>query len=521
MSDPAGTTSFGYDTRGRLVNKVSTVNTVNYPISRVYSPANRLESITYPSDRDFDLIRNSNNQKVQKVETTYRDTTKILMDNMSYNPFGGPKAMDTGAGGSVENQSGECNCLEQINPGEMMEQIYSYDNNGNLINIAATNTSWLSQGLNYDALNRLETASGVYGAISYTYDGVGNRQTRTVDAQTDNYGYVAGTNRLNQITGPNAAAFSYDENGNITDIDARTFIYNQNNRLVRVEEGLDILGEYTYNGLGQRAIKEVDGVITVFHYDFDGNIIAESLSDGTMTAEYLYMGGSRLAKVDVNTEALYYYSNNYLGTPLLLTDDTGKVVWDTDYKPFGEATVSPISNVENNFRFAGQYFDEETGLHYNYHRYYDPKIGRYLTPDPIGLLGGINLYAYAGNNPINAIDPLGLASVRSDHAALHQLLLAGKYNEAAQLASLLGIGFSAFITKYYYEGDSSIWDDIEREVPDSAVGDALKTRLERHEHCRLLYEVCIEMDWSGDCSTCLSNCEVQGAWPFHMCDACN
>ncbi|UCF93363.1 MAG: RHS domain-containing protein, partial [Desulfobacterales bacterium] len=106
--------------------------------------------------------------------------------------------------------------------------------------------------------------------------------------------------------------------------------------------------------------------------------------------------------------AVYYYLNNYLGTPLLLTDSQGQVVWDADYRPFGEAQVPAGWQVTNNFRFAGQYYDQETGLHYNYHRYYDPKTGRYLTPDPIGLLGGINLYSYVDNNPINYFDANGL-----------------------------------------------------------------------------------------------------------------
>jgi RHS repeat-associated protein len=70
---------------------------------------------------------------------------------------------------------------------------------------------------------------------------------------------------------------------------------------------------------------------------------------------------------------------------------------------------SPLGGVRIRI-LAGQYFDQETGLHYNYHRYYDPATGRYLTPDPIGLTGGINLYAYANIDPINAIDPLGLFS---------------------------------------------------------------------------------------------------------------
>ena len=86
------------------------------------------------------------------------------------------------------------------------------------------------------------------------------------------------------------------------------------------------------------------------------------------------------------------------------------MVWQAAYLPYGEAQVQ-TNTVVNNLRFPGQYFDAETGLHYNWHRYYDPVTGRYISADPIGLAGGLNLYAYVGGNPINAIDPWGLASV--------------------------------------------------------------------------------------------------------------
>jgi RHS repeat-associated protein len=76
--------------------------------------------------------------------------------------------------------------------------------------------------------------------------------------------------------------------------------------------------------------------------------------------------------------------------------------------PFGQADVI-VGTVDNNLRFAGQYYDAETGLHYNYHRYYDPKIGRYLRADPIGLAGGFNLYTFVNNNPGRYIDKMGLA----------------------------------------------------------------------------------------------------------------
>jgi RHS repeat-associated protein len=93
-----------------------------------------------------------------------------------------------------------------------------------------------------------------------------------------------------------------------------------------------------------------------------------------------------------------------------MTDASGTVVWDADYKPFGEVTIT-LSTITNNLRFPGQYFDAETGTHYNYYRDYNPSIGRYVEADPLGIEKGINhLYAYVANNPLNITDPLGLGS---------------------------------------------------------------------------------------------------------------
>jgi len=376
MTDPSGETTFSYDARGRLAHKTSTILGQSYPLDTTYSPGTRVMRVTYPTRRTTHYTRDTMG-RMEGLSTTFNENTVTLINNMTYNPFGSPKGLSTGSGGVVNNHSGECGCIERANPGEQMERIYTYDSNRNLIDIHAPNLPWYNQTFTYDALNRLISAEGRYGSISYTYDEVGNRLTQTVNGDTENYTYLPGTNKLDHITGDNPTSFAYDANGNSTGIGNKTLIYNQNNRLIRVEEDNLALGEYTYNGLGQRVTKTVDGVTTIFHYDLNGKLIAESLSDGTMTAEYLYMGKIRIAKMDGSTGNIYYYLNDRLGTPQLMTDDTGTIVWEASYKPFGDATVNPKSTVVNHFRLPGQYYDEETGLHYNYFRYYDSGTGRY------------------------------------------------------------------------------------------------------------------------------------------------
>lgn len=103
----------------------------------------------------------------------------------------------------------------------------------------------------------------------------------------------------------------------------------------------------------------------------------------------------------------HYLHTDHLGAVIKATDQEKAVAWSADRKPFGELTITTEA-IENPLRFPGQYYDEESGLHYNYFRYYDPATGRYITSDPIGLEGGLNTYGYVGGNPIRFRDLKGL-----------------------------------------------------------------------------------------------------------------
>lgn len=129
-----------------------------------------------------------------------------------------------------------------------------------------------------------------------------------------------------------------------------------------------------------------------------------AVSDGNYTVERSVIVAVKAIKA---SSGMYFYHNDHLGTPQVMTDENANIVWRAEYKPFGGADIT-VETITNNIRFAGQYYDQETGLHYNYFRDYDPSLGRYLQSDPMGLYDGVNTYAYVGNNPLMYIDPYGL-----------------------------------------------------------------------------------------------------------------
>jgi RHS repeat-associated protein len=122
-----------------------------------------------------------------------------------------------------------------------------------------------------------------------------------------------------------------------------------------------------------------------------------------------------VANVDTSTPNLYFVQADHLDRPIKMTDGTETIVWDAVYKPFGDV-YSISGTAGSNLRFPGQYFLIEDGLHYNWYRHYDPTLGRYLQPDPLGFVDGPSVYSYVHDSPIGLADPDGLEPRRKKTA---------------------------------------------------------------------------------------------------------
>ncbi|AVT03669.1 hypothetical protein C8242_14565 [Paracidovorax avenae] len=348
----------------------------------------------------------------------------------------------------------------------VLERAYAYDATGQLV--ARADTLRGRQDFRYDLTGRILAALPAQGSALarelFAFDSAGNlldaneaqMQRQQAGQGTPQQGLgVVGDNRLRFYRDLH---FEYDVRGNVTKrtrgnrkaghhetIELR---WNADHQLVEstnTRHGVTQATRYAYDALGRRVTKSDRFGST--HYLWDGDLMVHSQRGGRGSL-FIYEPDSfvPLATIQGTAEEqhTYWYHCDQIGAPLELTDVQGQIAWAVDYKVRGEAALRAVPKsatgthgmpeqqrkghgpeadelglgstlagrfalplVEQPFRFQGQQFDEETGLHYNRFRYYEPRTGSFISQDPIGLIGGVNLFQYAVS-PHNWIDPLGL-----------------------------------------------------------------------------------------------------------------
>ncbi|MCF8029330.1 MAG: PQQ-binding-like beta-propeller repeat protein [Desulfohalobiaceae bacterium] len=403
-----GTTSgsYSYDAFGRRTN--STVDYGPFQLSHgtTYTESGRRKSLTYPDGSTYEYSYNEAN-RLQSMDLP--DSGQITWSEYEWRR---PTKVHLPGGASKNFDLDPLQRIKEITSSDpagntILHRKYDYDQAGNII---SEKTGEGRHDYDYDPLDRLTKAENpALPDEEYSYDAVGNRLTSADTNGTWSY------NANNELLSYNNATCSFDDNGNmvkrVVHGQETRYIYNANNRLVRVEDGSgDVIAEYYYDPFGRRLWKEVNGERTYFHYCEQG-LIAEYDDQGDPIRFYGYKPGSSWTTDPLflrKDGSYYFYHNDHLGTPQKLTARNGRVVWSTRYASFG-GTQLVAQEIKNPLRFPGQYYDRETGLHYNYHRYYDPQVGRYLREDPLLFLGGnINLYTYCNNNSFINSDSYGL-----------------------------------------------------------------------------------------------------------------
>lgn len=456
---PDGTEkAFGYNAVG---NKTSLTDQNGKTTNFTYDKTNQLLAKTYSDGSQATIIYDAAGQVVNVTDTdssityTYDDNGRVIQVNQngkiisySYDTAGNRASMTTPEGEvvtygydtanlmtSVQLSNGkgityEYDSLYRLSRKDYTGNAYStfaYDAEGRVLDInhfMPDGTSIYSQNNVYSGSGTLLQKSTNIGQTLYTYD----QQYRTTNVdhpiQPDEiFTYDSASNRLtsidytdwtynnrNQLTGYDSITYTYDANGNTltkTDLFGTTsYTHDHENRLVRADLADGSFAEYKYDALGRRIEKNVNGTVTSYLYDGIW-LLAEYDDTGQLVRNYFRGAADSNVSFMSDASGTYFYHHDHLGTPVKITAEGGAVVWDARYQVFGNSTIV-TGSIQNNIRFPGQYYDAETGLHYNYYRTYDPNTGRYIQEDLIGLLGGTNLYPYAAANPVNGIDYFGL-----------------------------------------------------------------------------------------------------------------
>jgi RHS repeat-associated protein len=375
ITDSSGSTAWLYDAHGRAVQKQQTIGAIVLTTKYTYDGQGRLIQTTYPSGRQVGYAYDA----AGRVKAITVDGQSLL-SGIGYRPFG------AAAGWTWSN-------------GSAYGRTFDLDGRLNSFSLGTD-----TRTLTYDAAGRITGVSDL-----------ATLQPPNLPAGTSQYVISTSSNQLTSQSGLVSATYSYDAAGNRTGDGVRQFAYDARGRMSQVTVGGSIT-QYSINGLGQRVAKTGASVTSgslSFAYDEAGHLLGEYDVKGNAVQETIWFGGAPVAVVKPNS-GLFFVFIDQLGTPRVVTTQSLRTVWSWNSDPFGSG--APSEGVDDigvkftyNLRFPGQYFDQETGLQYNYFRDYDPSIGRYIQSDPVGLRGGINTYAYVRGNSVSYVDQYGLA----------------------------------------------------------------------------------------------------------------
>ncbi|MFL1543487.1 RHS repeat-associated core domain-containing protein [Pseudomonas sp. O39] len=319
--------------------------------------------------------------------------------------------------GRLRSRQRRLNSQPSLMPAATQKQ-FEYDPADNLIGkLDQQPAAQHRQLLHYDATGRIiASQDNLHGQReTFAYDAAAN----LLDGPQTGAGLVV----HNKLLTYQDKRYRYDAFGRM--IEKRSakrgvqrFAYDAESRLVEVRNESGSVVRMVYDPLGRRVEKTEHGSdgypLGETRFMWDGlRLLQEHKHSQTSLYVYEDEGYQPLARVDGAgpLQKIRYYHNDLNGLPEQLTEADGHSVWQATYRVWGstlEEAREPYYIEEQNLRFQGQYLDRETGLHFNTFRFYDPDVGRFTTPDPIGLNGGLNFYAYA-LNPFGWNDPLGLS----------------------------------------------------------------------------------------------------------------